>query len=53
MSTSSTVGTANTKNGTRQPNASATYPAPMPPIRAPTALPARWNENTRGRTSTG
>ena len=50
--TSTTVGTAKTKNGTRQLNAAASTPASSGPRKLPSTLAARWNENTAGRLST-
>ncbi len=47
------VGTTNTRNGTRQPNAYASMPALSGPTKAPTALAARCVLNTLLRASMG
>ncbi len=41
-STNTIVGTKNTKNGTRQPNASARMPPTSGPMTSPTAFAMRW-----------
>ena len=53
-STTNTIeGITNTKNGTRHPKASARTPPTTGPMKAPSALPMRWNPKTSARTSTG